>query len=217
VGPITVSIDAPELVGRFPGLAEAMDRGDFSVRESEGSPSRSVLAAFDAAPDGWPWLVTTADHALLDAAILDHFFEGAATSGADLAVGLVPRSAIEARFPGARRTYLPFRGESYSGANLFAFLDARSRRVAEFWLRAESLRKQPWKLIREFGWVSLALFLLRRLDLDQALERASKVVGARVRAVALPMAEAAVDVDKIEDLELVRSILHERREAAGKG
>ena len=114
VGPIAVSIDAPELMDRFPALAEARERGEFTVCESAGSPSRSVLAAFDAAPDGWPWLVTTADHALLDAAILDHFFEGATASGADLAVGLVSRTAIEARFPGARRTYLPFRGESYS-------------------------------------------------------------------------------------------------------
>ena len=42
------------------------------------------------------------------------------------------------------------------------------------------------------------------------MARASKVIGPRVAAVPLPIAEAAVDVDKIEDLELVRSILAAR-------
>ena len=39
------------------------------------------------------------------------------------------------------------------------------------------------------------------------MARASRVIGAKVAAVSLPIAEAAVDVDKIEDLELVREIL----------
>ncbi|MGH0037160.1 MAG: nucleotidyltransferase family protein [Myxococcota bacterium] len=215
IGAVTVSIDQPELLERFPGLAEAASRGEFEVRASEDSPSRSVLAAFDAANE-WPWLVTTADHALLDAAMLDAFLDAAESSRADLAVGLVSRTCIEKRFPTARRTYLPFRGESFSGANLFAFMDPGARQVAEFWQRAEHQRKQPWKLVREFGVVSLLLFLLRRLSLDAALERASRVVGARVAAVELPMAEAAVDVDKLDDLELVRAILRERAQASGR-
>jgi GTP:adenosylcobinamide-phosphate guanylyltransferase len=214
IGPVTVSIDAPELLQEFPGLAGALAGGEFSVRRSETSPSRSVLAAFDDAGGGWPWLVTTAD--LLDAAMLDHFLDAATSSGADLAVGLVSRTRIEARFPTARRTYLRFRDESFSGANLFAFVSADARRAAEFWLRAEHLRKQPWKLVREFGVGSLLLFALRRLTLDAALERASRVIGARVVGVSLPMAEAAVDVDKIEDLELVRTILSERERARGR-
>ncbi len=216
---VTVSIDAPDLLDGYPELAEARARGDFEVIASEPSPSRSVLAAFDRVASDWPWLVTTADHALLDASMLEHFLEAASAAGrersADLAVGLVSRSRIEARFPGARRTYLPFRGESFSGANLFALLGPRARNAVSFWRRAESLRKQPWKLVREFGWVSLALFLARRLTLDRALERAGEVLGARVVAIPMPMAEAAVDVDKISDLELVRTILDERARADG--
>jgi hypothetical protein len=49
--------------------------------------------------------------------------------------------------------------------------------------------------------------LTRRLSLEAAFERASKVVGARLQALPLRIAEAAIDVDKIEDLELVRTIL----------
>ncbi len=60
-----------------------------------------------------------------------------------------------------------------------------------------------------FGPISLLLFLLRRLDLDAALARASRAIGARVEAVRLPFAEAAVDVDKPSDLELVSRLLAE--------
>ncbi len=158
-----------------------------------------------------PVLVTTADHALLDDAMLDAFLGASARIDADLTLALVSSKAIRARFPEAKRTYLRFRDDAYSGANLFLFRTPAARRAALFWRRVESERKRPWRIARAFGWMNLALFLLRRLDLDAAFERASRVVGARVAAIPLDIAEAAVDVDKIEDLELVRRILDERR------
>jgi hypothetical protein len=45
------------------------------------------------------------------------------------------------------------------------------------------------------------------------MRRASRVIGARIQAVPLPFAEAAVDVDRLSDLILVREILsHEGSE-----
>jgi hypothetical protein len=119
---------------------------------------------------------------------------------------------IQARFPEARRTYLRFRDEAYSGANLFLFRTPQARDAALFWRRVESQRKQPWRIARAFGLTNLALFLTRRLDLTGAFERVSRVVGIRVRAIELLQAEAAVDVDKLADLILVREILKARAE-----
>jgi hypothetical protein len=166
-----------------------------------------VLDVLERAPDAFPFLVTTADHALLSGAILEHFLAASEASGAQLLVGLVARETVEARFPGTRRTWLRFRGGAYSGANLFAFLTPEALRAARFWRRAESFRKRPWRLVAAFGPVSLALFALGRLDLDAALARASRAMGARVAALALPFAEAAVDVDRPEDLALAESVL----------
>jgi 2-C-methyl-D-erythritol 4-phosphate cytidylyltransferase len=211
---VLINIDAPELLADIPELVELRDQGRVEVVRSTESPSRSVLESLDRAElDAGPVLVTTADHALLDDAMLDAFLIASRASDADLTVALVPRTTLRARFPESRRTYMRFRDEAYSGANLFFFRTPAARKAALFWRRVESQRKHPWRIARAFGLTNLALFLLRRLDLAGALERASRVVGAKVVAVPLTIAEAAVDVDKIEDLELVRRILSERRDA----
>ena len=62
---------------------------------------------------------------------------------------------------------------------------------------------------------ALLLFALRRLTLDAALQRVSNAMGCRVSAVRMPFAEAAIDVDRPSDLELVRRIL-EARETSSK-
>jgi CMP-N-acetylneuraminic acid synthetase len=65
--------------------------------------------------------------------------------------------------------------------------------------------------VRGFGWRPLVLYLLGRLSLDDALARASRVIGAKIAAVVMPQPEAAIDVDKPADLELVETILARRR------
>jgi len=211
---VLINIDAPELLEAIPELCALRDGGSVEILRSTESPSLSALESLDhAGLDKGPILVTTADHALLDDEMLNAFFAASSRTDADLSFALVPRTAIRARFPEARRTYLSFRDEAYSGANLFFFRTPRAREAALFWRRVESHRKRPWRIARAFGIANLVLFLARRLDLVSALERASKVIGAKVVPITLDIAEAAVDVDKIEDLELVRRILADRRQA----
>lgn len=213
---VLVNIDRPELLDALPDFERWRAEGRLEILKSTGSPSRSVLESLDRLGlEAGPILVTTADHALLDDAMLEHFFTASADRAADLCLALVPRSRIEARFPETRRTYLRFRGEAYSGANLFLFRSPAARGAALFWQRVEGLRKRPWRIARAFGLRNLLRFVMRRLTLAEGFERVSQVLGIRVEAIALPQAEAAVDVDKLEDLVLVRKILAERRAAAG--
>ncbi len=210
---ILINIDQPALLLDLTALIVLRDEGSVEFMQSTESPSRSVLESLDWADlESGPVLVTTADHALLDDDMLDAFLGASEQLNVDLTVGLVSRVTIEARFPEAKRTYLRFRDGAFSGANLFLFRTPNAERAAAFWRRVESERKHPWRMARAFGLGTLLLFLARRLDLDAALVRASRVIGAEIRAIRLPIAEAAVDVDKIEDLELVRRILAERQD-----
>ena len=214
IGDIVISIDQPELLDSFPGIAKLRtdQRGHIAVLRSADSPSRSVLEALDDGSPEQPILVTTADHALLRVEMIEHFLAEAEARASDVTVAVVAESLLRARLPESRRTYWPFAGERYSGANLFALLTPRARLAVEFWTRAESFRKRPWRLVASFGPAALLNFLLRRLDLDAAFERVSDAMGARVEAVRMPYAEAAVDVDKLADLELVNRILAQQAE-----
>jgi GTP:adenosylcobinamide-phosphate guanylyltransferase len=207
IGRITVSIEDPAALADVPELARLAREGALSVHRSLPSPSRSVLDVLEGLPPGQSLLVTTGDHALLRAEIVLRFLADAEAGAADLAIGMVAARILRARYPESKRTYLSFRDDGYSGANLFLFRTPQARAAAAFWVRAERFRKRPWRLVSAFGPVALALFLLRRLDLDAALARASRGIGARVAAVRLPFPEAAVDVDKPEDLELARAIV----------
>ncbi|MFQ5416248.1 MAG: nucleotidyltransferase family protein [Myxococcota bacterium] len=212
VGRIVVSIDDPSVLEGVPELRACLVDGSLACRTALDSPSRSVLDALAAAEPDEKVLVVTADHALLTAEMVEHF---TAEATGDLSLALVPAAVVRAGYPGSKRTFIRLRGGGYSGANLFAFCTPRARRAAEFWQRAEQFRKQPWKLARAFGPVSLLLFLARRLDLRAALERMSRSVGAQLTAVLMPWPEAAIDVDRPADLALVNAILAERARASG--
>ena len=217
IGGVTISIDDRGALDGVPELKAALAAGDLLVHRSLDSPSRSVSDALAGCAPDETLLVTTADHALLTPEIVEHFTAAAAHSEADLLVGVVSRSLLDARYPETTRTYLRMRGEAWTGANLFCFRTDRARRAADFWVRVEHQRKRPWRLAWAFGPTALILFLLRRLDLDAALERASRAIGARIRAVPLPFPEAAIDVNRVTDLVLAERILAEREVRANGG
>ena len=60
------------------------------------------------------------------------------------------------------------------------------------------------------GVRSLLRYLCRRLTLSEALATFSRKLGLEARAIEMPFAEAALDVDKPADLELVESIFNAR-------
>ena len=86
--------------------------------------------------------------------------------------------------------------------------------AADFWRKVEKERKKPLRIIKIIGWTTVLRYLLGQLSMDQALTQLSKKMHLRVGVVRMPFAEAAVDVDKIDDLLLVESILSEKQQNA---
>jgi GTP:adenosylcobinamide-phosphate guanylyltransferase len=208
VGGVAVCLEAgAPVAGAEPELQALVADGAVTLIEAAPTPCRSVLRALGTLP--LPLLVTTADHPLLSAAMVDHFC-AAVPADADAAVAVVRASLLQETYPGAIRTYYRFAGEGYSGCNLFLLQSPDALRVVEFWARLEQHRKRPWRLIAEVGPMALLRFLLGRLDLEGAMRELSARAGAKVRAVELPFAEAAIDVDKPADLELAEAILARR-------
>ncbi len=184
------------------------------VRRVAGSatPSQSVIAAFSVLEPLVPVLVTTADHALLRSEYVDDFCARARATGADVAVALAAYQDVIAACPDTRRTVSRFSDGGYCGCNLFGFLTERGRSAVGFWRRVEGQRKNPVKVIRSLGFLTLLRYLTGGLSLRQGLEVLSRRAGARVEPVLMPHGEAAIDVDSADDLRRVRAMV-ERRES----
>ena len=177
-------------------------------------PSRGTIAetvrhftTSDLAP--WPLFVTTADHALLGEATVSGFLSQVG-EGEDIAVGMVSRSVVRARFPANERTWLHFGDGAYTGANLFALTGPPALGALAFWAEVEQDRKKGWRLVAKVGPWLLLRALMRRVTLQGALDEAGAKLGVRIRAIALDDPLAAVDVDKSGDLELATAVLEGR-------
>lgn len=219
VGPIAVIIDAPDRMAALPLASELLVDGRLSLMEAAASPSESVLAACEARLGVLPMLITTADHPLLTAAMVDAFVDEALASGADVAVGLARSEEVLAAFPKTRRTFLKFRDGRYSGCNLFAIAMPAGMQAVTFWRQVERDRKRPWRIARAFGLRALLAYLMGRMTLADALARASRATGCEIRSVVIHNPEAAIDVDKPEDLALAEEVIRRRQgeQAAAAG
>ena len=210
--PVRALLAAPD-IGRVRVLTQQQDRIAAALTtderlsvEQSGTTIAATLAAIFADPSTrYPLLVTTADHALLDPAMIADFC--AKAEGADLAIGLVERAKLVARLPETQRTWLKFRGGAYSGANLFAFGTAKAARAVELWRSVEQDRKKGWRMIAALGPLALLGAALRLRTLDQTLDTVGRRLGLTICRVELADPLAAVDVDKPSDHELVTAIL----------
>ena len=213
--PVAALLGAPEIV-RVRVLAQQVERiaavlpndARLSVEPSGATIAATIEAILADPATKFPLLVTTADHALLDVGMIAEFCAGAA--GADVAIGLVERRALEVRLPQTRRTWIKFRGGVFSGANLFALGSRDAAKAVALWRRVEQDRKSGWRMIAALGPAVLMGAVLRVRTMDQTLASIGGRLGLKVRKVALSNPLAAVDVDKPADHDLVSAILEGR-------
>lgn len=191
-----------------PALNRRVGTDTLAWRPNHDSPSRSAEAGLADIDPSIPVLLTTADHALLRTDIVNYFLQESLATGADVTVALVRHQAVRALFPATRRTVLRMRDGHFCGCNLYALLSPGARRIVPFWRNVEQRRKHPGRIIAGLlGVTGLLAYALGRLDLDRAFQRISGRLNLDLRTVILPFAEAGVDVDTVDDLRLVESVL----------
>jgi GTP:adenosylcobinamide-phosphate guanylyltransferase len=200
VGDVMVLSQAPE---RISAVIPRSPR--ITYRVSQGTIAETLLALCDDRATQWPLLVTTADHALLTPAMVDQF--SAAAGAAGIAIGVVERDTLLARFPEAERTWLRFRRGAFTGANLFHLQSPAVRPAIELWRSVEQDRKKALRVISLLGPLTVLLVALRLASLDQVLRKLGRRLGFTIKAVELSDPLAGVDVDKPSDHSLVEAIL----------
>jgi len=194
-------------VQNIPEVVERVRQGTLECLDPARSPAASALRACEELSEALPLLIVTADHPLLDIEMIDHFCSSA-RAGSDVCAGVAREGLVLKNYPGSRRTVLRFADDGYCGCNIFVLNSTSAAGAVAFWTRLEAERKRPWRLIRMLGVGSLLRYLCRRLTLADALAALSHKLGLEARAIEMPFAEAAIDVDKLADLELVEAIFN---------
>jgi GTP:adenosylcobinamide-phosphate guanylyltransferase len=183
-------------------------QADRALRYLPGAPgpAGTVLASLETL-QAYPVLITTSDHPLLSTRMIHDFAKASLASGADLTVGFAEKPVIEAAWPRASRTYFPIGGRRLSGCNLFMAATPDALKAVSFWRGAEVDRKHPFRIARRFGLLNALRMIRPGISLGGVFDILSARLGCRVQPVLMDQAEAAIDVDKPDDLALVREIL----------
>lgn len=186
------------------GVVEAL--GAIFV-EAGDSLTENVRRGARALPRDEAILIAAGDIPLLRPDMVDDFLQRADESRADIVYPIIEKSVCEANYPLVRRTYVGLKEGTFTGGN-FVFLQPGSLAPALRLLQdVFAARKKPWRLAAMLGWKFVIQLLTRSARLQELEDRATALLGVQAKALVMPYPEIGIDVDKPEDLKLVRSAL----------
>lgn len=154
-------------------------------------------------------IVTSADIPALRGEMLDWLIDTASESRHDIYYGVVKREVMEKRYPNSNRTYTKLKDMEVCGADLniaHHTMTTDPEHLAK-WEILIGRRKSPLKQAAAVGIWTLVLVLTGRLTLKAAVERATRKLNINARALVWDYAEAAMDVDKPHQYELMKADL----------
>jgi hypothetical protein len=155
-------------------------------------------------------LLVSSDIPAITADMVDWEVEATLQTEVDLCYNVVKREVIEARFPGSKRTFTRLKDMQVCGADMNVISTSVINKDPAIWERLVASRKNPLKQAAIIGFDTLILAMLGIITLDEALKKATSRLHMTGRVIICPFAEAAMDVDKPNQLELIRADLEQR-------
>jgi GTP:adenosylcobinamide-phosphate guanylyltransferase len=152
-------------------------------------------------------IMVSSDIPAITPEMVDWEVQNSLESDVDLCYNVVTRQVIEARYPSSRRTFTRLKGLEVCGGDMHVIHTSVASMNPEIWERLIASRKNPVKQAAILGFDTLILMLLRLITLDQAVTRVSARLNMTGQAFICPFAEIAMDIDKPNQLELMRADL----------
>jgi GTP:adenosylcobinamide-phosphate guanylyltransferase len=153
-------------------------------------------------------LILASDLPVLTVRAVEDFIARVSALHADVVYGCVEKRVHLERFPDVPHTWARMREGVFCGGGIVSLKPRALPLLERFIERLGAARKHPFKLASFFGWDMLARFALGKLTIAAAEARASKIVGAPVRALVSPYPETAVNVDRPSDVPLARRLVN---------
>jgi molybdopterin-guanine dinucleotide biosynthesis protein A len=196
------------LIENCPDLQQLVNTEKIIFKEQLKSPVNSILSVINEIDESEKIFITTSDNVLIKKEWIDFFLSSSLNRDKDIAMGVNDYKSVISKFPESKRTVLKFRDISFCFCNLFAINNIQGRKLIEMWKKVENLRKKPFKIATMLMPVwGLILFACGLLTSKKGEKMMSKRLNTNIGFIVLPYPEACIDVDKVEDLILVKKIL----------
>ncbi len=154
-------------------------------------------------------LSVSSDIPAITGEMIDWLIDTAMETRHDVYYGVVKKETMDARYPNSNRTFTKLKDMELCGADIHIAHHTMTTDPEHLatWEVLIGKRKQPLKQAASVGFLTLVLLLLGRLSLADAVARTTKKLNFTGRAIIWEYAEAAMDVDKPHQLEILRADL----------
>lgn len=159
------------------------------------------------APQAQYALIVSSDIPGIQPHMVDWVVDTSLETNDDLYYNVIPRDVMEKRYPGSKRTYTHLKGIELCGGDMNLISVQALKSDMDFWDRLIASRKNPLQQALMFGLDLMVLVILRMITIEETVERVSRKVGLKGRALRCPYAEVGMDVDKPHQLALMRADL----------
>jgi len=174
---------------------------------NQGSLLANLVAAANELAETSRAVFSSSDIPLLSSEAVRDFVSRCEASDADVGYAIVERSVMESRFPESGRSFRSLRDGQYAGGDLSWINPEVITRNKDYIESFSSSRKSALRTAGTMG-LGLALrYLFRRLTLEYAEKKADELFDCTCKAIISPFPEIGMDVDKVHQYDLVRSML----------
>jgi molybdopterin-guanine dinucleotide biosynthesis protein A len=167
----------------------------------------SVLAGFAGLPADERAMIVATDMPLLTSPAVDRFAALGAQMPCDVGYGFVERKLHDRAYPQVRHTWVRLREGTFCGAGMSLIRAGKTGQLETVLRDFTAARKSPAKLASLFSPALVLKVLTGQLGVAELERRASELTGVVCRGIMCPDAEVAVNVDRVEDLRTIESIV----------
>jgi GTP:adenosylcobinamide-phosphate guanylyltransferase len=176
-----------------------------------GSLAENLYAGIARLSGTGPAAYCWSDIPLATPAMIDRFIDRVAEPGLDVNAGLVPRSRILDRYPGASDLWLRFAEGQFIAADFGLFHPRQAGRMRPHIAGLAPQRKSAWRQALAVGVPLLVRFASGRLTMPELERRLGARYGLRCRIHVVDDPELGLDVASPGHLALCRQALAGRR------
>jgi GTP:adenosylcobinamide-phosphate guanylyltransferase len=162
-------------------------------------------------------LIVSSDIPAITGEMADWVVETAMQTKLDIYYNVIPRAAMEKRFPGSKRTWTHLKEIEVCGGDMnIARIKTLTGEDTDMWKKITDSRKSPLKQAALIGFDTAFLLLTKRLTLERAEKTITTRLNVTGKVLVCPFAEVGMDVDKPHQLEMMRLDLKKRLKKAAR-